>query len=196
MQECQSGSPKCAWQEPATALLAVLSGWNHARLIPERNALAECRAWLALFLAWSFSSTDMSADTQTVLTLHRCHYVEGCPLPDVPACALRTDHPTLFALRSVGIFENSFLQVPTEKIVPEHGFLSVKKASLKRILAARPDGVNCLLAKNVTRAGAARGAYQRSPLTRRSRGQAGGRHSHLRTGLKSFLLCSRRSSPM
>ena len=32
--------------EPATTLLAVLGGRNHARFIPERNALAEYRARL------------------------------------------------------------------------------------------------------------------------------------------------------
>src|SRR6516225_11297100 len=90
---------KMCLAEPATTLLAVLSGRNHARLIPERNALAEYRPWLALFLAWSFSSTDVIAETQTLLTLLRGYRVEGCsPLLNVLAFAVRTDGPALLVL--------------------------------------------------------------------------------------------------
>jgi len=35
----------------------------------------------------------------------------------------------------------------TEKLAPGHGLLPVEKTRLKRILAARPDGVNCLFGK-------------------------------------------------
>src|SRR5215831_6511347 len=86
--------------EPATTLLAVLGGRNHARLIPERNALAEYRARLTLFLAWRFLSADVIAETQTLLTLLRGDRVKGCPpLLNVPAFAVRTDDPALLILR-------------------------------------------------------------------------------------------------
>ena len=101
--------------EPASTLLAVLSGQNHARLIPERNTLAEYRAWLALFLARCFSSTDVIAETQTLLTLLRCRHLEGRPsLLDVLVFAVRTLDPSSHS-QGVRIFENSFSQARQRK---------------------------------------------------------------------------------
>ena len=130
--------------EPATTLLAVLGGRNHARLIPERNALAEYRARLTLFLPRRFSSADVIAETQTLLTLLRGDRVEGCPpLLNVPAFAVRTDDPALLVLRKCQDFREFFFAGATEKIVSGHDFLPVEKVLLKRILAVRPDSVNC-----------------------------------------------------
>jgi hypothetical protein len=133
--------------EPATTLLAVLGGRNHARLIPERNALAEYR-----FLAWRFSSADVIAETQTLLTLLRGHHVEGCPpLLNVLAFAVRTDDPAVLVLRKCQGFREFFFAGATEKIVLGHDFLPVEKALLKRSLAVRPDSVNCPFSKNATK---------------------------------------------
>jgi hypothetical protein len=50
--------------ELAIIPFAILDGDNHARLIPGRNALAEYRARLTFFFAWSFSSADVIPETQ------------------------------------------------------------------------------------------------------------------------------------
>ena len=111
--------------EPATTLLAVLGGRNHARLIPERNALAEYRARLTLFLAWRFSGADVIAETQTLLTLLRGHRVEGCPpLLNVLAFAVRTDNSAFPILRKCQDFREFPLTNPTEKIVLGHDVLT------------------------------------------------------------------------
>src|SRR5262250_2376292 len=39
--------PGVCWAEPAVTRFALLGGMNHARLIPERNALAEYRGRLS-----------------------------------------------------------------------------------------------------------------------------------------------------
>jgi len=136
--------------EPATTLLAVLGGRNHARLIPERNALAEYRARLTLFLPRRFSSADVIAETQTLLTLLRGDRVEGGPpLLNVPAFAVGTDDPALLVLRKCQDFREFFFAGATEKIVSGHDFLPVEKALLKRIVAVRPDSVNCSFSENV-----------------------------------------------
>ena len=136
--------------EPATTLLAVLGGRNHARLIPERNALAEYRARLALFLPWRFWSADVIVETQTLLTLLRGDRVEGCPpLLNVLAFAVRTGDPALLVLRKCQDFREFFFAGTTEKLVPGHEFLPVERALLKRILAVRRDSVNCPFSKNV-----------------------------------------------
>jgi len=150
--------------EPATTLLAVLGGRNHARFIPERNALAEYRARLTLFPAWSFSSADVIAETQTLLTLLRGDRVEGCPpLLNVPAFAVRTDDPALVVLRKCQDFREFFFAGATEKIVSGHDFLPVEKALLKRILAVRPDSVNCSFSENVTENQETRDAPKQRP---------------------------------
>ena len=142
---------KMCLAEPATTLLAVLDGRNHARLIPGRNALAEYRAQLTLFLAWRFLSADVIAETQTLLTLLRGDRVKGCPpLLNVPAFAVRTDDPALRVLRKCQDFRKFFFAGATEKIVSGHDFLPVENALLKRILAVRPDSVNCSFSGNVT----------------------------------------------
>ena len=150
--------------EPATTLLAVLGGRNHARLIPERNALAEYRARLTLFLAWSFSSADVIAETQTLLTLLRGDRVEGCPpLLNVPAFAVRTDDPALLVLRKCQDFREFFFAGATKKLIPGHDFLPVEKELLKRILAVRPDSVNCPFSENVTKNQETREAPNQGP---------------------------------
>ena len=137
---------KMCLAEPATTLLAVLSGRNHARLTPERNALAEYRARLTFFLR--FWSADVIAETQTLLTLLRGDRVEGCPpLLNVLAFAVWTDDPALRVLRKYQDFREFFFAGATEKIVSGHDFLPVEKALLKRILAVRPDSVNCSFSK-------------------------------------------------
>ena len=129
--------------EPATTLLAVLGGRNHARLIPERNALAEYRARLTFFLPWRFWSADV-IEAQTLLTLLRGDRVEGCPpLLNVPAFAVWTDDPALLVLRKCQDFREFFFAGATKKLIPGHDFLPVEKELLKRILAVRPDSVNC-----------------------------------------------------
>ena len=136
--------------EPATTLLAVLSGRNHARLIPERNALAEYRARLTFFLPWRFWSADV-IETQILLTLLRGDRVEGCPpLLNVLAFAVRTDDPALLVLRKCQDFREFFFAGATEKIVSGHDFLPVEKALLKRMLVVRPDSVNYSFSENVT----------------------------------------------
>jgi len=138
--------------EPATTLLAVLDGRNHARLIPGRNALAEYRARLTLFLAWRFLSADVIAETQTLLTLLRSNRVEGCPpLLNVLAFAVWTDDPALLVLRKCQDFREFFFAGATEKLVPGHDFLPVEKALLRGILAVRPDSVNCPFSENVSK---------------------------------------------
>ena len=101
--------------EPATTLLAVLGGRNHARLIPERNALAEYRARLTFFLPWCFWSADVIAETQTLLTLLRGDRVEGCPpLLNVLAFAVWTDDPALLVLRKCQDFREFFFAGATK----------------------------------------------------------------------------------
>jgi hypothetical protein len=50
--------------EPTITPFAILGGDNHARLIPERNDLAEYAAPLTFFFAWSFSSADVIPEAQ------------------------------------------------------------------------------------------------------------------------------------
>jgi len=72
------------------------------------------------------------------------HRVEGCPpLLNVLAFAVRTDDPALRVLRKCQDFRKFFFAGATEKIVSGHDFLPVEKVLLKRILAVRPDSVNC-----------------------------------------------------
>ena len=86
----------------------------------------------------------MIAETQTLLTLLRGDRVEGCPpLLNVLAFAVWTDDPALRVLRKYQDFREFFFAGATEKIVSGHDFLPVEKALLKRILAVRPDSVNC-----------------------------------------------------
>ena len=97
------------------------------------------------------SSADVIAETQSLLTLLRGDRVEGCPpLLNVPAFAVRTDDPALVVLRKCQDFREFFFAGATEKIVSGHDFLPVEKALLKRILAVRPDSVNCSFSENVT----------------------------------------------
>jgi len=85
--------------EPAITPFAILAGDNHARLIPRRKSLAEYRARLTFFFAWSFSSADVMPRGSTLLALLRGHCIEGCPaLLYVLAFALRASYLTLLVL--------------------------------------------------------------------------------------------------
>ena len=164
--QCRSASPDRQNVPGRTSNhTAGSTGWPEScTAIPERNALAEYRARLTLFPAWSFSSADVIAETQTLLTLLRGDRVEGCPpLLNVPAFAVRTDDPALLVLRECQDFREFFFAGATEKIVSGHDFLPVEKALLKRILAVRPDSVNCSFSENVTENQETRDAPKQRP---------------------------------
>ena len=119
--------PEVCLAEPAVASFAIPNGGNHARLIPERHALAEYPARLTFFFPWSFLSPHSRLSRRlTLLALPRSHCKEGCPpLLHVLAFAVRTDSAALLMLGECHDFRKLFFASPTQKIVLRHGSLPI-----------------------------------------------------------------------